>query len=98
MVSPSRLDGWRFKEATTNAPLLTATPSVDAPQSLYGAKVYTSGLLTLTETRGTSNDTNSIYVYAPSEIVFVQRKSAAVELDRHRLFVSTGASCAAAAR
>jgi HK97 family phage major capsid protein len=75
----------KFKD-TTNAPLLTATPGTDAPMQVFGTRVMTSGQLSLTETQGTSGDANSIYVFAPGEVVVVRRQDATIELDRSRLF------------
>lgn len=75
----------KFKDTTT-APLLTATPSTDAPRTVFGNRVYVSAQLTLTETQGTSTDCNSIYVYSASEVVLVRRQDAQIELDRSRLF------------
>ena len=42
----------KFKD-TTDAPLMTATPSTDAPQSVFGNRVYVSGQLAINETQGT---------------------------------------------
>jgi HK97 family phage major capsid protein len=67
-------------------PLMEANPTSDAPPSVFGARVFTTSQLSTTETQGTSSDASSIYVYAPGEIVFVQRQDATIELDRSRLF------------
>ena len=53
---------------------------------VFGSRVFVSAQLTLTETQGTSSDANSIYVYSPSEVVFVRRQDVEIELDRSRLF------------
>jgi HK97 family phage major capsid protein len=75
----------KFKD-TTNAPLLTATPTVDAPMQVFNSRVFTSAQLTVAETQGTSTDANSIYVFSPSQIILVRRQDAVIELDRSRLF------------
>lgn len=87
IVLPAR--NWaaiRKMKDTTNAPLLTEFPGDDAPQRLFGARVLVSGQLSLTETQGTSTVTNSVYVFAPSEVVLVRRSDNALEFDRSRLF------------
>src|SRR4051794_2249914 len=48
--------------------------------------LYVSSQLATNETAGTSNDTMSAYVYAPSQVVVVDRQQAEVLLDRSRLF------------
>jgi HK97 family phage major capsid protein len=57
-------------------------------RSIYGVPVYLSSQLSLTETRGTSTDTSSAYVFAPDQVVVVRRSDVSVELDRSRLFNS----------
>ncbi len=47
---------------------------------------HTSSQLSTSETKGTSNNTSSAYVYAPAQVVLVRRKDAEIELDRSRLF------------
>lgn len=47
---------------------------------------YATSQLSTTETKGTSTDTSSAYVFAPSEVVLVRRQDATIELDRSRLF------------
>jgi HK97 family phage major capsid protein len=47
---------------------------------------YTTSQLSTTETKGTSTDTSSAYVFAPAEVVLVRRQDATIELDRSRLF------------
>lgn len=49
---------------------------------------FTSSQLSVTETKGTSTDTTSAYVFAPNEVVLVRRTDAEIELDRSRLFDS----------
>jgi hypothetical protein len=48
--------------------------------------IHVSSQLSIAETKGTANDTSSIYVWAPREVVLVRRMDAVVELDRSRLF------------
>ena len=47
---------------------------------------YATSQLPTTETKGTSTDTSSAYVFAPGEVVLVRRQDATIELDRSRLF------------
>lgn len=61
---------------------------MDAAQQLFGAKVMVSSQLTLTETQGSSSVANSVYIYAPAELVYVKRQEIELELDRSRLFNS----------
>lgn len=48
--------------------------------------IYTSSLLSTTETAGTSTTTRSAYVYSPSQVALVRRADATIEVDRSRLF------------
>jgi HK97 family phage major capsid protein len=48
--------------------------------------IYTSSLLSTTETAGTSTTTRSAYVYSPSQLALVRRADATIEVDRSRLF------------
>lgn len=88
VMPPRNWSAIRKLKDTTNAPLLTEFPSDDAPPRIFGARVFVSGQLSLTETQGTSNLTNSVYVFAPKEVVLVRRQDAELELDRSRLFNS----------
>jgi len=88
VLPPRNWSAIRKLKDTTNAPLLTEFPSDDAPPRIFGARVLVSGQLSLAETQGTSNLTNSVYVFAPSELVLVRRQDAELELDRSRLFNS----------
>jgi HK97 family phage major capsid protein/HK97 family phage prohead protease len=57
--------------------------------SIEGATVYTTTRLSSTETRGTSTDTSSIYIYSTDPDVgpiLVRRQDVVVDLDRSRLF------------
>jgi HK97 family phage major capsid protein len=57
--------------------------------SIEAATVYTTTRLSSNETRGTSNDTSSIYVYSTDPDVgpvLVRRSDVTVDLDRSRLF------------
>lgn len=56
------------------------------PASMQAGMWFTSSQLSVAETKGTNTDTSSMYVYAPAEIVLVQRTDAEIELDRSRLF------------
>jgi HK97 family phage major capsid protein/HK97 family phage prohead protease len=67
-----------LKEATASAMQLGA-PAALPP-------FFVSSQLSVTEAKGTSSDTSSAFVYAPSEVVLVRRKDAEIELDRSRLF------------
>lgn len=48
--------------------------------------VSTTSQLSVTETKGTSSNASSAYVYAPAQLVVVRRQDASIELDRSRLF------------
>jgi HK97 family phage major capsid protein len=50
--------------------------------------IYTSSLLSTTETAGTASTTRSAYVYSPSQLALVRRADATIEVDRSRLFDS----------
>src|SRR3954468_389379 len=76
---PRRLSG-------STRPVLADPPSLDAPMMIYGAAVYSTSQLSVTETQGTSSNASSVYAYAPSEVVLVRRQDATIELDRSRLF------------
>lgn len=79
----------KLKELSTgsNKPLLSdATAS--APRQIYGRPVYLSAQLSITETKGTSTDCSSIYVFDPDQVVAVIREDVRVEVDRSRLFNS----------
>jgi HK97 family phage major capsid protein len=67
-------------------------------RSIYGAPVFLSSQLSITETRGTSTDCSSIYVYQPDQVVVVQRSDVSVELDSSRLFNSDQSEVRAIAR
>lgn len=56
------------------------TPPVGMPP------VSTTSQLSVTETKGTSSNASSAYVYAPAQLVVVRRQDASIELDRSRLF------------
>lgn len=55
-------------------------------RSLLGIPVYLSGQLSITETRGTSTDTSSVYVYQADQVVAVRRLGVEIQMDGSRLF------------
>jgi HK97 family phage major capsid protein/HK97 family phage prohead protease len=69
-------DAARLKDADGNQ----LTPPVGMPP------VSTTTQLSVTETKGTSSNASSAYVYAPAQLVVVRRQDASIELDRSRLF------------
>ncbi len=55
-------------------------------RSIYGVPVFVTSQLSITETRGTSTDTSSAYVYQADQVVAVRRADVQFELDTSRLF------------
>lgn len=83
----------KIKELSSgsNKPVLqdsAGSGSQGIERSIYGVPVYLSSQLSITETKGSSNDTSSIYVYQPDQIVAVIREDVRVERDSSRLFNS----------
>jgi HK97 family phage major capsid protein len=89
VMPPRTWNTIRKMKDVQNRPLLEPVPDGSVPQSLFGAPVYTTSQLSTNETQGTATtQCNSIYVYSPSEVVFVRRTDATIEYDRSRLFNS----------
>lgn len=75
------------RTATALALLRTATGSNEAlarPQGI--PEMLTTTQLSTAETKGTSSNASSAYVFAPAQLVVVRRQDASIELDRSRLF------------
>lgn len=87
---------WRtliqIKETSgSTMPLLLAErggPTESAQGSIYGVPVLLTSQLSTSETKGTSSNANSIYVYEAAQVVAVMRKQATVETDRSAAFSS----------
>jgi HK97 family phage major capsid protein len=67
-------------------------------RSIYGVPVYLTSQLSITETRGTSTDTSSVYVYQADQVVVVRRAETSVVRDSSRLFNSDQSEIRAIAR
>jgi HK97 family phage major capsid protein len=65
---------------------LLAEPTEDLPLRIFGVPVYVSSQMSITETRGTSTDTSSSYVFDTSRVFVVRRQAETVETDASRLF------------
>jgi HK97 family phage major capsid protein len=81
----------KIKEISGSAkPILLGpeAPTKAADRSIYGAPVYLTSQLSITETQGTANNASSAYVYAPREVVVVRREEFRFEADNSRLFNS----------
>lgn len=63
-------------------------PSLKPPRALFGLPVFVTSALSNTETRGTSNDCSSIYVFDPSQVVLVRRVDVQIEVDRYQFHSS----------
>jgi HK97 family phage major capsid protein len=63
-------------------------PTRSPARSLFGLPVFVTSQLSNTETRGTSSNTSSIYVFDASQIVVVRRADLVVEVDRAQYFSS----------
>lgn len=75
------------RTATALALLRTATGSNEALSRPAGLpQLLTTTQLSVSETKGTSTNATSAYVFAPSQLVLVRRQDASIELDRSRLF------------
>jgi len=59
-----------------------------AAMGMSASQFFWTSQLSTNETTGTSNATNSIYIFDTSQVVFVPRTSLQVVLDRSRLFNS----------
>ncbi|MFL6100681.1 MAG: phage major capsid protein [Actinomycetales bacterium] len=72
------------EDGTSNKPLLSesaASPGGKIERHLFGAPVFLTTQLSLTDTQGTSNLASSVYVYDPAQIYAVVRQDAKVFLD-----------------
>ena len=77
----------RLKASTAGSYLWSSDPSATSPASIFGVPISASAQLALNEVVGTSGAvTNSAYVYDVDSLVYVQRSSIEIELDRSRLF------------
>jgi HK97 family phage major capsid protein len=65
---------------------LLAEPTEELPLRIFGVPVYVSSQMSITETRGTSTDTSSSYVFDTSRVFVVRRQAETVETDASRLF------------
>ena len=83
---------------TRNLATLTALRSIANGEYLWDTALQALGMtksqfhwtsqLTVTETQGTNNFSNSIYVFDTQNVIFVPRTSPTIVLDRSRLFNS----------
>jgi HK97 family phage major capsid protein len=63
-------------------------PTQSPSRSLFGVPVFTTSQLSANETRGTSSNTSSIYVFDSSQVVLVRRSDVQMEVDRAQYFSS----------
>jgi HK97 family phage major capsid protein len=82
----------QIKEATGSVkPVLQASAGSGGQaveRRIYGLPVLLTSQLSITETKGTSTDCSSSYVFDPSQVVAVVRSDVRVEQDSSRLFNS----------
>jgi HK97 family phage major capsid protein len=64
------------------------SPTGRVVRSIYGVPVFLSSQLPINETQGTSNVTNSAFVYDREQVVVVLRQDATVETSRDAAFSS----------
>jgi HK97 family phage major capsid protein len=78
-----------LKDANNRYLLSPAMDPTQSPaRSLFGVPVYVTSQLSANETRGTSSNTSSIYVFDSSEVVLVRRSDVSMEVDRAQYFSS----------
>lgn len=81
----------KVKEATGSVrPVLSgeSAPTGSQAMSIYGLPVFVSSQFPVNETEGAATTATSAFVYAPNEVVLVQRTDVEIEWDRSRLFDS----------
>jgi HK97 family phage major capsid protein len=62
----------------------SASQGID--RRIYGAPVFLTSQLSITETQGTSNVASTAYLYDASQIVAVRREGTSIEVDSSRRF------------
>jgi HK97 family phage major capsid protein len=88
IVAPARTvnDLFALKDSQNRYLMSSVTAGGASARSIEGVPIFTSNQLTLTETQGTSNAANSVYVYDASQVIVVKAHDVRVEATSEAYF------------